>query len=420
MNSNPEALVYLAFQYGEGGAPLSMLALVKSIPKNRIIAVVGDEGHGSIYRNEGYNSVHLAKPARVAKWPSRWVKLQSIISDLHPRVILACGYEEVMGSLLMGTFLRGVPVIGIYAGGEVPIFRPGMPARLIVFSEELKDGLVQRHGFDPNRVRVLANRIGPEYFNYTGRSGRLRELLSLAPDDFIVVAATRLVFNRIKGVSQMTRAVEELANKDPKIKLVIFGDGPYKEEMDELARDTNRRIGRETVFLPGYQKDISSFFADADLVLGVGRGVMEPLAMGIPAIVVGEKGMAGVFDPENAKELYRYNMAGRNCLEEKEPSELARAIGKIMEDKTYRESLSTFAREASRKYWCSEGAGDIIGVEIKAVLEGRFGAREKMEALYGFLVTFFSMAFNSLKLRLAAGGVRTKRKRSLSITEKNQ
>lgn len=112
-----------------------------------------------------------------------------------------------------------------------------------------------------------------------------------------------LVYSRIDDskLSTMTRMVEILARKD--VELTVLGDGagfwPLVDEFGSLCVFMH--------FIPC--QSMHRFLPDFDLAVSSGRGVMESLAAGRPAICAG-LGYGGLVTPENVQRLQEYNMTG--------------------------------------------------------------------------------------------------------------
>jgi glycosyltransferase involved in cell wall biosynthesis len=91
-------------------------------------------------------------------------------------------------------------------------------------------------GAAPERVRIFANTIDVEEFG--DRSARLaenrpglREALGATPDDVVVLSVARLAPE--KGLDVLVHAVAEA--RDPRLLLVLAGDGPERERLGDLA-----------------------------------------------------------------------------------------------------------------------------------------------------------------------------------------
>ncbi|MBA3333431.1 MAG: glycosyltransferase [Actinobacteria bacterium] len=91
-------------------------------------------------------------------------------------------------------------------------------------------------GAPPERVRVFANTIDVEEFGkqadqLASRRDELRNELGARPDDVIVLSVARLASE--KGLDVLIHAVAEA--EDSRLLLVLAGDGPERERLEDLA-----------------------------------------------------------------------------------------------------------------------------------------------------------------------------------------
>ncbi|MDP3779160.1 MAG: glycosyltransferase [bacterium] len=109
-----------------------------------------------------------------------------------------------------------------------------------------------------------------------------------------IVSAGRYV-EKEKNFSMLIRAMVRVAEKYPRAKLVIVGDGPDKEYYQSLI--SALRLGRN-VFLEPWRTDIEAILPSFDLfalpsyIEGWGMAVVEAMAVGVP-VVMTDVGVAG-------------------------------------------------------------------------------------------------------------------------------
>ena len=98
-------------------------------------------------------------------------------------------------------------------------------------------------GAEPERVHVFANTIDVAAFaaraqELAARRGELRDELGAAEDDVVVLSVGRLVPD--KGMDDLVRAVSGAS--EPRLLLVLAGDGPERERLEALARELDVRL----------------------------------------------------------------------------------------------------------------------------------------------------------------------------------
>ena len=215
-------------------------------------------------------------------------------------------------TLLLGvilSWLRRVPLVytihGV-SGRELPragknfLFR--RVSRVFPVSEESAAFFADRVRFPANRIIVLRNAIDFSHFAPGGESpdGRL-DLLYLS----------RLDQDKRVAVEAAMDAVALMAPGRPQVRLRILGDGRQYGKIKKKAQAINRRLGREAIAMEGWADDPAPHMDKADLVLGVGRCVLEAIAAGRPVLVLGNERIGGLVTAENFPVLQKTNFSGR-------------------------------------------------------------------------------------------------------------
>ncbi len=184
---------------------------------------------------------------------------------------------------------------------------------VVVPSQALADYVVAR-GFPRTRLHVIPN----------GISVRRREP---APAHDPVVIGTAALLERRKGIDVLLEASARLSTPH---RLVVYGDGPLRAELESAARE----LGSAAEF-PGFVSDVEGKIAELDVFVLPSRGENLPIAIleamaaalpvvatrvgGVPEVVVdGETGL--LVEPEDA-------------------AELAEALDRVASDEAFRQRL---------------------------------------------------------------------------------
>ena len=193
-----------------------------------------------------------------------------------------------------GTYTEGLPFKRAYnavmASGD----------RVIAISRFIAEHLMQRHGTDAVRVRVIPRGVDPVRFDPSAVGGdrmrRLAEAWRLPDGAPVVLLPGRLT--RWKGQAVLIEALARLARRDAVA--VLAGDDQgragYREELEALAR---ARGVAARLRLPGEVADMPAALMLADAVVSAsiepeafGRVVVEGLAMGRPVVATAHGGAA--------------------------------------------------------------------------------------------------------------------------------
>lgn len=125
----------------------------------------------------------------------------------------------------------------------------------------------------------------------------------LTGQDFFLLSVGRLVEQ--KGFQYIIRALPRLNSQAIRTKLVIIGDGPYKNQLINLTK--TYRVTDQVIFLGSVSQDqISRYYASADIFIGpsldlpgqaaesFGVVFLEALASGIPVIATNVGGIGDI------------------------------------------------------------------------------------------------------------------------------
>lgn len=193
-----------------------------------------------------------------------------------------------------GTYTEGFPFKRAYnavmASGE----------RVIAISHFIARHLIDRHGTDPARVRVIPRGVDPRRFDPAAVQGdrmrRLAEAWRLPDGAPVILLPGRLT--RWKGQAVLIEALARMARRDAVA--VLAGDAQgregYRAELEALA--ASRGVA-DRVRLPGDCADIPAGLMLADAVVSAstdpeafGRVVIEGQAMARPVVATAHGGAA--------------------------------------------------------------------------------------------------------------------------------
>ncbi|MCP5110220.1 MAG: glycosyltransferase family 4 protein, partial [bacterium] len=145
----------------------------------------------------------------------------------------------------------------------------------------IKHGITAR-----SQVHFIGNGISLRNF-----SPRPRPAKQSDDPKVVIVSVARL--DPIKNIPMLLRAVDRLRRSKPSIECRILGDGICQGELARWVEENG--LGSHVRFL-GYCNDVPDVLADADIAVltsikeGVPRGLMEPMALGLPVVATNVKG----------------------------------------------------------------------------------------------------------------------------------
>lgn len=179
-----------------------------------------------------------------------------------------------------------------------------------------------------NQLYWLPNGVDPQFFNPDETTKSWRRDNGFEQDDFLLLYAG--IIGHAQGLEVIIHAASKLRNYK-RIKFLLVGDGPEKEKLEKLAKESNCE---QILFFPNQEKKhMPAIVNSCNMTIvplkrlplfegAIPSKIFENLAMKVPVIlgVEGEakklfidEGKAGsAFEPENSDELaekvlYYYN-----------------------------------------------------------------------------------------------------------------
>ena len=246
-----------------------------------------------------------------------------------------------------------VPVVfTVLSMGVAPFLPPSPP--LIVGTEQIAASVRHRRG--PVDLVEPVIDTASDYPGFDGTEFRSHWGLGDHPT---VVVVSRLAFElKLEGIQRAIGAVEVLADEFD-ARLVIVGDGPARERIEQRANETNARTGRETVILTGELLDPRAAYAAADIVVGNGGSALRGMSFGRAVIVVGEDGFVETVEEETLDHFLWQGFYGLGDGDTS-PGELAEHIKPLLEDPRRRNELGAFGRQIVEQRFSTEAGGRFL------------------------------------------------------------
>jgi glycosyltransferase involved in cell wall biosynthesis len=143
---------------------------------------------------------------------------------------------------------------------------------------------------------VIPSGIDRTVFQYSAQARQeLRLDMGLEECSFVFLSVARL--DVIKNAQILVEAFSRLAHDHPAARLVFVGDGPQRD----FLRGQARRYGvAQKVVFAGYRKDVARVLCIGDVFVmasaneGMGRAVLEAMAVGLPVIVSRAGGLPSI------------------------------------------------------------------------------------------------------------------------------
>lgn len=175
----------------------------------------------------------------------------------------------------------------------------------------------------PNPVEL--DKFSPKYANQSKKAS-IKQKLGLSDDELIICFCGRL--GREKSVDVLLKYWSEVIVKEDKCKLLIFGDGPSKEELEDYSKSLG--IDDQVIFIGKILHDeLVEYYAICDLYITASLSdtnsisMLEAMAVGLPVLHIYDKlnkgqiidGVNG-FIYENANEMKKLIDSYKNMSNE--------------------------------------------------------------------------------------------------------
>jgi L-malate glycosyltransferase len=157
----------------------------------------------------------------------------------------------------------------------------------VAVSNEIREALTERYGFDRSRTPVIRNGTNPGDRPFPDRSGRPFTIGSLGR------------YFPVKDFPFMVEIAREIARHGEGIRFELAGEGPEGERIGGLVR--RYELGK-TFSLRGFVSEVSSFYRGLDLFLntsrheGIPMSVLEAMAHGLPIVAPDVGGLREILD----------------------------------------------------------------------------------------------------------------------------
>jgi glycosyltransferase involved in cell wall biosynthesis/GT2 family glycosyltransferase len=296
------------------------------------------------------------------------------LANVRPDVVVVSGWSTFAAQAAIAWCrLKGVPyVLVVESHDEGP--RPGWrrtvkgtvvppiverAAGLLVTGTLARDSMIAR-GAHAERVRIFANTIDVEAFGdradrLAGSRPELRRALGAGQEDVVVLSVARLA--REKGLDVLLRAVA--AADDPRLLLVVAGEGPQRGALAKLADDLSIRlvlagdVDWERIVELYVAADIFALLSEREPWAVV---VNEAAACALPLVLSDRVGAAHdlLRDGENGALVAAGDVAGA-----------AQALGRLAADPELRRTQGSRSRELARDW----GYGPSVEGFVEAVRE---------------------------------------------------
>lgn len=355
-----------------GGTETHLLRLLTRLDPARIrplVAVVGDASLGPELRQQGIPVEPLAIYRTFA--PSGalgLVKIARLLRREHASLLVS---YHTAADLLGPPATRavGVPVLSCRRDDgftkkpfHVRVQRHvnHLVSGMIAVSHSVARTVERTEGYPRERIQVIWN--GEDLARFAPGPSTVRSELGLAEEDVLAIAVGSLT--PVKDHRSQLAAFAAAAAREPRLVLIVVGDGPLRAELEAEAARLSP-AGR--IRFLGHRRDVPELLRGSDLYLqtslteGFSNAILQAMASGLPVVATAVGGNPELVGAEQGVLVPARDVAG-----------LEAALLRLARDREARRAMGRAARAHAE----AEGSLDTMVAAYSDVFEravaGRF------------------------------------------------
>ncbi|MGD6961135.1 glycosyltransferase family 4 protein [Fictibacillus phosphorivorans] len=268
-----------------GGSKNHILSLLQGLPKKEVMLCVFQEG--LLYEQ----AKQLGIEVKILKQKSRYdlsilTRFKKLIRENQIEIVHSHGARANLYCYFVSYFKQSFKwITTVHSDPRDDFIRGGIKGKVFTsinmhilkkinyffaVSERFKQMLCE-FGIKEEKIETIYNGID---FKKNFPSKLERSDIGLSDEDFVIIMVARL--HPIKGHTEVFKALQKLVLKNTKVKLLLVGDGPIK---DQLVEDvTSMNLEKNVEFL-GFQSDVHSYFCIADIKILASYSESFPLVL---------------------------------------------------------------------------------------------------------------------------------------------
>ena len=173
-------------------------------------------------------------------------------------------------------------------------------SQIITITPVSKEYIINKYSINENKVLVIPNSIDIDIFNSVKDIRKMTNFLLISRFSEEKLALIKLALDFFNYIIKKS--------EDKKYILNIIGDGNKKEEVLSYIKELKLD---DRIELLGEVTNVKEFIEECDIVLGIGRCLLEAISMKRLAVICGYDGLKGVVNKDNINVCIDENFSGR-------------------------------------------------------------------------------------------------------------
>lgn len=197
--------------------------------------------------------------------------------------------------------------------------------------EDFFDGFIfvseETEKFHLESLEIISNnlsRVIPNSVPFTQR-----EVTVLKSKEVMkIIYVSRLDNDKFPSILFFMNCIEQI-RKLINIEVAIVGKGSKYNDVCQLADNINRKLNQNVVKVINGAANIFEYMESADIVIGVGRVILEALSINKIPICIGNNNYVGIINKENLLKVSKVNFTDRNSSRRLSPEYFINDLIKI-------------------------------------------------------------------------------------------
>lgn len=354
-----------------GGGESHLLSLVENLDRTRFEPVVLSFTDGPMVdrlKQMGVQTevIFTEKPFDISKWK----KVKQFIQQNNISLVHAHG-TRANSNVFWATRKLKLPLVYTIHGWSFHDDQQPLIRKIRVMGEQLltnksdvnisvsaSNQQTGKKYFPKFNSVVVNNGIDQKKFDPSRNFRNIRQELNIAEDATLLLFVARFIHQ--KQPLKLIEAFAKAQQQDPKLQLLMVGDGDQKATALQMVKDLN--IENKVIFQP-FRQDVPDVLKAADIFVlpslweGLPIGLLEAMAMG--------KAIIGT-QVDGTSEVIRDNENGVLISTDGLVDNLAKALVAVSGDKGLRERLGEAARRTvSKSFSAANMTREIEGIYLK-------------------------------------------------------
>lgn len=289
-----------------------------------------------------------------------WIKCLFLLKKIGPEVVHSQGIQMAFPCFLAKKFFNISYIV--YGQGFDVYFNwkfKKIISKLVLENAQAVVTLTQNMkkelgAYNIKNIFIIPDGVELSKFENLSKAG-IRKELKINDDENVIIFVGSL--KAVKGIKYLIEAINIVKEKNPKLRLLLIGDGEEKKELERLVE----KLGLKKII--GFvgkinNEEVPKYMIASDVLVmpslseGLSVAVLEAMASGLPVVATKVGGL-----PEIIKD-------GENgfLVEPKNPKQIAERILYLLSDDGIRKAIFLNNKEKSKNYSWDSIVNKLIAV----------------------------------------------------------